>query len=120
MDITPLQIRSPVRDNVVQEAAEKALGELVIVRQMEVERLERELDALRSHCTLLYDNFSVPIYPLGMLPLCLSFRLSSIYFLSLPTSCHVNLLAGAQLCLVNWESKCRMLSSCSWYVTSSW
>jgi hypothetical protein len=69
MDITPIQSRAPELENGVQEAAERALVELVKVRQMEVERLEQELDALRTHGGFLFESFSVPTYPLGMTPL---------------------------------------------------
>nr|XP_024365688.1 uncharacterized protein LOC112277499 isoform X3 [Physcomitrium patens] len=52
-------------ENALQEAAEKALVDLVKVRQMEVERLERELDALRAHYSYLFKSFSVPTFPCG-------------------------------------------------------
>lgn len=51
--------------DVVQEAAERALVELVNVRHMEVERLERELEELRAHCEHLFQSFSVPTFPPG-------------------------------------------------------
>lgn len=55
-------------ENALQEAAEKALVDLVKVRQMEVERLERELDALRAHYSYLFKSFSVPTFPCGISP----------------------------------------------------
>jgi hypothetical protein len=51
--------------DVVQEAAERALVELVNVRHMEVKRLERELEELRTHCEHLFQSFSVPTFPPG-------------------------------------------------------
>ena len=53
------------KGDVVQEAAERALVELVNVRHMEVERLERELEELRTHCEHLFESFSVPTFPPG-------------------------------------------------------
>ncbi|KAG0576671.1 hypothetical protein KC19_5G098200 [Ceratodon purpureus] len=64
MDVAPMESPSSVGRNVGQEALEKALAENVKFWQMEVERLEREVDAFRTHCTFLFDSFSIPTYPL--------------------------------------------------------
>jgi len=37
-------------------------------RRRKVERLERELDALRKHITKLFESFSVPTFPEGTSP----------------------------------------------------
>jgi len=54
-------------DNAVQEAAERAIVDLVRVRQKEVKRLEGELQRLQAHAEFLYRQFSEPAFPLGML-----------------------------------------------------
>jgi hypothetical protein len=54
-------------DNAVQEAAERAIVDLVRVRQKEVKRLKGELQRLQAHAEFLYRQFSEPAFPLGML-----------------------------------------------------
>ncbi|KAH9566591.1 hypothetical protein CY35_04G135600 [Sphagnum magellanicum] len=52
-------------DNAVQEAAERAIVDLVRVRQKEVKRLKGELQRLKAHAEFLYRQFSEPAFPLG-------------------------------------------------------
>jgi hypothetical protein len=54
-------------DNAVQEAAERAIVDLVRVRQKEVKRLKGELQRLQAHAEFLYRQFSEPAFPLGTL-----------------------------------------------------
>lgn len=81
MSLVTAQTSGQNAGSVVQEAVEKALVELVRVRQMEVERLEVELAELRAHCAILFQSFSVPTFPSGIYSIRAHYSISFLMFI---------------------------------------